>query len=70
MTYSEKLKKLKLELSVIVNKMRQNKKNLTEEQQKVYDFVLGKKQIIQIDIEGVQYLFARGNRLYCIIWIK
>lgn len=61
MTYSEKLKKLKLELSVIVSKMRQNKKHLTEDQQKVYDFVLGKKEIIQIEREGIQYLIARGN---------
>ncbi|NEW59927.1 hypothetical protein GSY74_01410 [Sulfurovum sp. bin170] len=46
--YASKLAELKKEFSDIQKKLRNKKKSFNENQQKVYDFVMGKREIIQV----------------------
>ena len=59
--YARKLAKLRQELSEIQTHLRQNKKSFNENQQKVYDFIIAKRDIIQFDINGKQYFVKKGN---------
>ena len=59
--YAHKLAKLRKELSDIQTNLRKNKKSFNQNQQKVYDFVIAKRDIIQFDIEGKQYFVKKGN---------
>ena len=59
--YAIKLAKLKKEFSEIQTKLRQKKKRFNENQQKVFDFVMGKRELIQFDINSKQYFIKKGN---------
>lgn len=59
--YASRLAQLKKELSDIQIDLRQNKKQFNENQQKVYDFVTGKKSLIQFNIEHKQYFIKIGD---------
>lgn len=59
--YAYKLAKLRKELSDMQTNLRQNKKSFNENQQKVYDFIIAKKDIIQFHINGKQYFIKKGN---------
>jgi hypothetical protein len=58
--YSQRLGTLKKEFSEMLKKQR-GKYSFTVNQQKVYDFVIGKSTIAQFDINGEQYFLKRGN---------
>jgi len=59
--YARKLAKLREELSEIQTSLRQNKKSFNKNQQKVYDFIIAKRDIIQFDINDKQYFIKKGN---------
>ena len=60
--YAKKLAALRKEFSEIQNNLRSKKKNFNENQQKVYDFVIAKSEIIQFNINHKQYFIKRGNK--------
>ena len=59
--YAKKLALLRKEISEIHSSLRKNKKDFNENQQKVYDFVTAKKDIIQFNINNQQYFIKKGN---------
>jgi len=59
--YAIKLAKLKQEFSEIQTNLRQNKKSFNENQQKVFDFVIGRRELIQFNINQQQYFIKKGN---------
>jgi len=59
--YAKKLAALRKEISEIHTALRKNKKSFNENQQKVYDFINAKKDIIQFNINGKQYFIKKGN---------
>ena len=59
--YAIKLAHLKKEFSEIQTKLRQKKKSFNENQQKVFDFVMGKREVIQFSINDKQYFIKKGN---------
>lgn len=66
--YAQKLASLRKEISEIHTTLRKNKKSFNRNQQKVYDFIIAKRDIIQFDIQGKQYFIKKGNaeRVLCI----
>jgi len=60
--YAKKLATLRKEFSEIQSNLRNKKKNFNENQQKVYDFVMAKSEIIQFNINHKQYFIKRGNK--------
>jgi len=59
--YATKLAQLKEEFSEIQSKLRQKKKSFNENQQKVFDFVMGRRELIQFSINEKQYFIKKGN---------
>jgi len=59
--YVTKLAQLKKEFSEIQTKLRQKKKSFNENQQKVFDFVMGRRELIQFSINQQQYFIKKGN---------
>jgi len=59
--YAQKLASLRKEISEIHTTLRKNKKSFNRNQQKVYDFIIAKRDIIQFDIQGKQYFIKKGN---------
>jgi len=59
--YATKLAQLKKEFSEIQTKLRQKKKSFNENQQKVFDFVMGRRELIQFSINQQQYFIKKGN---------
>ena len=59
--YATKLAQLKEEFSEIQTKLRQKKKYFNENQQKVFDFVMGRRELIQFSINQQQYFIKKGN---------
>ena len=59
--YATKLAQLKQEFSEIQIKLRQKKKKFNENQQKVFDFVMGRRELIQFSINQQQYFIKKGN---------
>ena len=59
--YAIRLSKLKIEFNEIETKLRKKKKKFNENQQKVYDFVIYKKDIIQFSINQEQFFIKKGN---------
>lgn len=59
--YAKKLATLRKEISEIHTAIRKNKKSFNENQQKVYDFINAKSDIIQFNINEKQYLVKKGN---------
>ena len=59
--YSTKLAQLKKEFNDIQTKLRQKKKSFNENQQKVFDFVTGRRELIQFSINEKQYFIKKGN---------
>ncbi len=59
--YAKKLASLRKELSEIRKALRKKKKDFNENQQKMYDFINGKREIAQLSIKGSQYFLKRGN---------
>jgi len=59
--YATKLAQLKQEFSEIQTKLRQKKKSFNENQQKVFDFVMGRRELIQFSINQEQYFIRKGN---------
>jgi len=60
--YARKLALLRKEISEIHAILRKKKKNFNENQQKIYDFIIAKKDIIQFEIHGNQYFIKKGNK--------
>ena len=61
-TYAEKLATLESELRHIHQNLIKKKKAFNDNQQKVYNFVIGISKIIQFNINGKQYFIKRGNK--------
>jgi len=61
-SYAEKLAALEVELRQIHKNLIKKKKTFNENQQKVYNFVIGISKIIQFSINGKQYFIKRGNK--------
>ena len=59
--YAKKLATLRKEISEIHTALRKNKKSFNENQQKEYDFINAKRDIIQFNINGQQYFIKKGN---------
>ncbi len=59
--YAKKIGALRKEFSQIQTDLREKKRCLNENQQKVYDFVMAKSEIIQFNINHKQYFIKRGN---------
>jgi hypothetical protein len=59
--YAKKLASLRKELSEIRKNLRKKKKDFNENQQKMYDFINGKRNIAQFGIKGSQYFLKKGN---------
>ena len=62
MTYSDKLAALEKEFREMHRNLIKKKKSFNENQQKVYNFVIGISHIIQFDINGKQYFINRGSK--------
>jgi len=60
--YAQKLALLEQELRQLHNNLLSKKKTFNKNQQKVYDFVTGRSQLIQFTINGKQYFIKRGNK--------
>ncbi len=60
--YARRLALLKKELSEIHTSLRKKKKSFNKNQQKVYNFVIAKKDIIQFEINDKQYFIKKGNK--------
>jgi len=60
-SYAIKLAQLRKELSDIHTNLREKKKSFNENQQKVYDFIIAKKDIIHFNIKGQQYFLTKGT---------
>jgi len=61
LSYATKLALLETEFRIIHDKLITKKKSVNENQQKVYDFVTGRSQLIQFSINDKQYFIKRGN---------
>jgi len=61
-TYAEKLAALEKEFRDIHKKLIKKKKSFNENQQKVYNFVIGLNHMIQFSINGKQYFIKRGDK--------
>lgn len=61
-SYANKLAALEVEFREIHNNIIKKKKTFNENQQKVYNFVIGISQIIQFNINGKQYFIKRGDK--------
>jgi hypothetical protein len=59
--YARKLALLEKEFRQIHHKLVHKKKTFNANQQKVYDFVTGRSQLIQFNINDKQYFIKRGN---------
>ncbi len=59
-TYSEKMAQLKAEFSQL-NKNRRGKYEFSQHQQAVYDYVIGKRSIVQFEVDGKQFFLKKGN---------
>ncbi|PHS34013.1 MAG: hypothetical protein COA92_02975 [Sulfurovum sp.] len=59
--YARKLALLRKEISEIHTALRKKKKVFNENQQRVYDFIISKKDIIQFTINNKQYFIKKGN---------
>ena len=59
--YARKLAQLRKELSTLQTQLRKRKKDFNESQQKMYDFIIGKRSIAQFGIGGRQYFLKKGN---------
>ena len=62
LTYADKLAALEQEFREIHKNLIKKKKSFNENQQKVYNFVIGVSQIIQFNINGKQYFIKRGDK--------
>ena len=62
LTYADKLAALEQEFREIHKNLIKNKKSFNENQQKVYNFVIGISQIIQFNINNKQYFIKRGDK--------
>jgi len=62
LSYADKLTLLEKEFRIIHDKLITKKKSFNENQQKVYDFVTGRNQLIQFSINNKQYFIKRGNQ--------
>jgi len=62
LTYAEKLAALEIEFRQIHQNLIKKKKTFNENQQKVYNFVIGISNIIQFNINGKQYFIKRGDK--------
>jgi len=62
LTYAEKLATLEVEFRKIHQNLIKKKKIFNENQQKVYNFVIGISNIIQFNIDGKQYFIKRGDK--------
>ncbi len=60
--YAHKLALLRKEISKIHTALRQRKKCFNQNQQKVYDFIIAKRDIIQFEINDKQYFIKKGNK--------
>jgi len=60
--YARKLALLEEEFRIIKKNLIIKKRTFNTNQQKVYDFVTGRSQLIQFNINGKQYFIKRGNR--------
>lgn len=60
-SYKEKMAQLKAELSHIYKEMLHKQYKFKDYQQAVYDFVVGKRSIIQFTINNQQYFVKQGN---------
>jgi hypothetical protein len=61
-SYAKKLAALEVEFREIHKNLIKKKKTFNENQQKVYNFVIGISQIIQFNINGKQYFIKRGDK--------
>ena len=61
-TYADKLAALEKEFREIHTNLIKKKKSFNENQQKIYNFVIGINQLIQFNINGKQYFVKRGNK--------
>lgn len=61
-SYTEKLTALEKELRKKHKERIKAKKKFNENQQKVYDFVIGISEMMQFNIKGKQYFLNRGNK--------
>jgi len=61
LSYANKLALLETEFRAIHDILIRKKKSFNKNQQKVYDFVTGKSQLIQFNINNKQYFIKRGN---------
>jgi len=59
--YTIKLAQLKKEFTEIQIKLKQKKKSFNENQQKVFDFVMGRRELIQFSINKKQFFLRKGN---------
>jgi hypothetical protein len=62
LTYADKLAALEKELRETHKNLIKKKKSFNENQQKVYNFVVGISHIIQFNINSKQYFINRGNK--------
>lgn len=62
LTYADKLAALEQEFREIHKNLIRKKKSFNENQQKVYNFVIGISQIIQFNINNKQYFIKRGDK--------
>ena len=62
LTYADKLAALEQEFREIHKNLLKKKKSFNENQQKVYNFVIGVSQIIQFNINDKQYFIKRGDK--------
>lgn len=60
--FEKKLVALKNEISEFVKNERVKKRTLKNEQQIMYDFILGKRDIAQFDLDGKQFFLNKGNK--------
>ena len=61
-TYANKLAALEKEFREIHRNLIRKKKSFNENQQKVYNFVIGISPLIQFSINGNQYFINRGDK--------
>lgn len=61
-SYAKKLAALEKEFREIHQNTIKKKKAFNENQQKVYNFVIGISELIQLNINGKQYFIKRGNQ--------
>lgn len=62
--FNGKYKELKIEVIEFVKKERIKKKELKKEQQIMYDFIIGKREIAQFERNNEQYFLKRGDEEY------